>query len=71
MESIAVIELGGALVVGTALTLGGLILEFIAAQQLTAGAMIQGAWLIALGGIVAIAGITLLRRQVFGSIRGA
>lgn len=71
MESIAVLELVSALVIGTALTLGGIVLEFVAAQQLTAGALIQGAWLIAFGAVLAIAGITLIRGRVLPSIRGA
>lgn len=70
MESIAVIELVGALVVGTALTLGGLALEVLAAQQITAGGLIVGGWMVALGAIVAVAGITLIRGRVLPAVRG-
>ncbi|MFW6448028.1 MAG: hypothetical protein ACOC0X_00645 [Halobacteriota archaeon] len=71
MELTAVVEVVGATVIGLALTLGGLALEFIAAQQISTGTVIEGAWLVALGGVVTLAGVSLLRGRTVRALRGA
>ncbi|MFP4590783.1 MAG: hypothetical protein ACLFMX_06940 [Halobacteriales archaeon] len=69
MELTAAVEVVGAAVIGGVLTLAGLVLELIAAQQISAGTVLEGAWLVALGAVVTMAGITLLRGRAVGAIR--
>ncbi len=68
MEWFAIAELAIAAVIGAILTLAGIALEVIAAEQLSAGAVIEGAWFVAMGAIIAYAGIVLLRGRVLSAI---
>lgn len=70
MEWFAVVELAVASVIGAILTLAGIALEVIAAEQLSAGAVIEGAWFVAMGALIAYAGIVVLRGRVVGTIAG-
>lgn len=54
---------------GIVLTLGGMALEVLAAQQVMAGSVLTGGWLVALGAIVLVAGVTLLRGNGLDALR--